>query len=343
MKKLLFAPMATLSHEALRLIIEECAPFCCDEFYTEMIHATSYIAGGKFEPFYVRSAPDLSRIVWQLTDSSKEPLAKASKMIADLGGIGIDINMGCSAPEIVKQGAGIAWMLKPINETAQMLNAVRKSFSYNQRLSVKIRLGGEDFDLENLKNFVDMLICEGVTQIVLHPRTQKEKFRRNPKWQYVNDLLLYVTEKYGDSICLCGNGDIKDVESFASVLQKVPNIKGVMIGRSAVQKPWIFGELKNYLNYIEENEQSSQIEKKFVPRKEKFDLQAIGFDFFEKLKISQPQEFWLTRSQRFFTYFCMNVSFSHYLTTQIINCKNIDDMKQAFAAYFEKMPNERFV
>lgn len=339
--KLICGPMATISHPAFRILIEKFG--ACDEYFTEMINAPSLVTGGPFENYYLDPSPCPEKIVWQLTSKNTDFMLAGAKEIVCLPGIGIDINMGCSAPEIVKQGAGIAWMLKPINETAQMLNAVRKSFSYNQRLSVKIRLGGEDFDFENLKNFVDMLICEGVTQIVLHPRTQKEKFRRNPKWQYVNDLLLYVTEKYGDSICLCGNGDIKDVESFASVLQKVPNIKGVMIGRSAVQKPWIFGELKNYLNYIEENEQSSQIEKKFVPRKEKFDLQAIGFDFFEKLKISQPQEFWLTRSQRFFTYFCMNVSFSHYLTTQIINCKNIDDMKQAFAAYFEKMPNERFV
>ena len=65
--KLALAPMATLSHEALRLLIHRYAD--PDEYYSEMIHAPSYVAGGKFEPYYVKTAPCPERMVWQITGS----------------------------------------------------------------------------------------------------------------------------------------------------------------------------------------------------------------------------------------------------------------------------------
>ena len=97
--------MATLSHPGFRIITEKFGG--CDEYYTEMINAPSLIHGGQFEKFYIDPAPVPEKIVWQLTGKSAEPMIEAAALVAEIGGIGVDLNMGCSAPEIYNSGAGI--------------------------------------------------------------------------------------------------------------------------------------------------------------------------------------------------------------------------------------------
>ncbi|MBN2810411.1 MAG: tRNA-dihydrouridine synthase family protein, partial [Spirochaetales bacterium] len=123
--KTALAPMATLSHEALRLLIHRWGD--PDEYFSEMINASTFVAGGKFEHWYVRSAPCPERMVWQLTGASPDSLSKAASLLAREGGIGVDINMGCSAPDIAKTGAGVAWMGKPLSEVAEMVGGVRRA------------------------------------------------------------------------------------------------------------------------------------------------------------------------------------------------------------------------
>ena len=371
MPKLLFAPMATLSHEAMRRIIEYYSPCACDEYYTEMIQATTFIGGGKFEQFYVRPGPCPERVVWQLTCGKAEPMAQAAKIIAGLGGIGIDINMGCCAPEIVRQGAGIAWMLKERAETENLLRLVRKAVPENMRLSVKMRLGDEDYKLDELLSFADMLAAQGVSQIVLHPRTRKAKFKRPPHWNDAQKLFEHLEKHYGNSICRCINGDIVDFQSLCSVQKLVPLAEGFMIGRAAVQKPWLFGDLARQLAQASAGQSAvEQLEVAGLAgsaclaaaqdganacaeecadggasggAQSKIDSLEIVSMFIDNLVECQPEEFWLSRAQRFFSYFCKNYSFANYLFTQVNNAKNLPGMKQAFEAYFEKMPNERFL
>ncbi|WP_318661860.1 tRNA-dihydrouridine synthase, partial [Treponema sp.] len=123
MIKLIAGPMATLSHQGLRKIIEGFGG--CDEYYTEMINAASFLTHGKFESFYALNETAADKIVWQLTGKDSTPMAEAAHELCSLGGIGIDINMGCSAPEIYKTGAGISWMIRPREETRDMICAVR--------------------------------------------------------------------------------------------------------------------------------------------------------------------------------------------------------------------------
>ena len=214
--KLLLAPMATLSHEALRNLIFRFGG--CDEYYCEMIHATSLVSGGKFEEYYIRTQPEPDKMVWQLTDYREEALKEASKIVTELGGIGIDINMGCPAPDIYRTGAGCAWMSKPLQEVASMLNKVKSvldsSTTSCKRLSCKIRLGEEDFTIEKLFAYCDMLVSEGVTQITLHPRTRKEKYTRKARWEYVNQLCEYLKSKNKELVDQCIN--VSSILEFVS-------------------------------------------------------------------------------------------------------------------------------
>lgn len=330
--KLLLAPMATLSHEALRNLIFRFGG--CDEYYCEMIHATSLVSGGKFEEYYIRTQPEPDKMVWQLTDYREEALKEASKIVSELGGIGIDINMGCPAPDIYRTGAGCAWMSKPLQEVASMLNKVKSvldsSTTSCKRLSCKIRLGEEDFTIEKLFAYCDMLVSEGVTQITLHPRTRKEKYTRKARWEYVNQLCEYLKSKYSSlNLQIIGNGSIFSVEDAISSIKKAPNIDGIMLGRSAIQKPWLFKQISSAL-----------LNEEF---KTEIDLFELAIDFMKDIENCQPQEFWKTRKQRFFIYFCDNFQFGNYLKSQLINNDGFEIQKNILQEYFEKMPSERFL
>lgn len=344
--KLIAGPMATLSHQGLRKIIEDFGG--CDEYYTEMINAASYLTHGQFESYYTLNEIAGDKIVWQLTGKDVEPMARAAKELCALGGIGIDLNMGCSAPEIVKTGAGIAWMIKPIEETKRLVCEVKNallSFStddknhsfYNKvpRLSVKLRLGDDNFTDEGFYNFCNMLYQNGVEQIVLHPRTKREKLARAPRYFYVEN----VAREFNGKMNVILNGNVKDVPSFESALKAAPSVSGVMIARMSAQKPWIFAELKRKLDF------SNPLihQKSLQTDKIKIDRLKTGLDYISNLRLYQPKEFWQTRMQRFFSYYCDNFSYAHYIKSKMLNCKTLEDAETSFSLYFDEVPDDRFI
>ncbi len=304
--------MATLSHEAFRRLIARFGG--CDEYFTEMINAPSLLNAGPWEKFYLMAGPEPQKIVWQLTGNDAHKMGEAAKILASLDGIGIDINMGCSAPQIAKTGAGIAWMLKDIRETERMVRLVKKSIEdcgSKKRLSVKLRLGSADFSRERLFDFCKMLLENGVQMLTLHPRTQKQKFREKADWTAVEDLAHQFPK-----IPVILNGDVTDVRSFQNALLTAPSCAGVMIARAAAQKPWIFAELSGTLQNT------------------KIDMEALALSFIDDVETFQPEEFWKTRLQRFFAYFCTNFSFAHYFQTLMLNARNNDDARNRIKFYF---------
>lgn len=344
--KLIAGPMATLSHQGLRKIIEDFGG--CDEYYTEMINAASYLTHGQFESYYTLNEIAGDKIVWQLTGKDSEPMARAAKELCALGGIGIDLNMGCSAPEIVKTGAGIAWMIKPIEETKRLVCEVKNallSFStddknhsfYNKvpRLSVKLRLGDDNFTDEGFYNFCNMLYQNGVEQIVLHPRTKREKLARAPRYFYVEN----VAREFNGKMNVILNGNVKDFPSFEAALKAAPSSAGVMIARMSAQKPWIFAELKRKLDF------SNPLihQKSLQTDKIKIDRLKTGLDYISNLRLYQPKEFWQTRMQRFFSYYCDNFSYAHYIKSKMLNCKTLEDAETSFSLYFDEVPDDRFI
>ena len=323
--KLFLAPMDAITHQAFRNLVARFGG--CDEYFNEMINASSLLNNGPWEKFYLLEGPEPEKLVWQLTDKNGEKMAQAASFLAERGGIGIDLNMGCSAPQIANTGAGIAWMTKPIEETQAMVRAVKSALENAakdgrpaKRLSVKLRLGGEDFTPQGFFEFTDMLIDEGVQMLTLHPRTKKQKYREHAKWNFVEELAL----RHPD-IPVILNGDVKDKASFEEAQKAAPHACGVMIARAAVQKPWIFAELKNMSR----------------PDSAPVSAEQLALDFIDDVEKCQPAEFWKTRLQRFFAYYCLNFSFAHYFQTQMLNAKDNDDARARLKDYFEKCPDDK--
>lgn len=328
--KLICAPMATLSHEAFRISVEEFGG--CDEYFTEMINASSLLNMGPFEKYYLMNGPCPEKIVWQLTGTSAESLAKAAEIVCEEGGIGIDLNMGCSAPQIYKTGAGIAWMLKPLKETAEAVSKVKKSLDLIEektqnhfRFSVKCRLGNENFTEQTFFNFTDMLVENGVELITLHARTIKEKYRGLPRYEFAKKL----SQRYEKKIKVYVNGCIKDTASAKFAIQQAPEADGIMIARAAAERPWIFAQIKNGL------EDSAE--------KITVDRMQTALNFIDNVEKFQPKEFHKTRIQRFFSYYCAQFEFGHYFQTKMLNYKSNEESRKEIRDYFQKQPHERFI
>ena len=331
MTQLIAGPMATLSHEAFRRLVEKFGG--PDEYYTEMINAPTLMQKGPFEKYYLMNGPAPQKIVWQLTSKEADSMAAAVAVLAPLGGIGIDINMGCSAPEIVHSGAGIAWMLKPREETFAMVKGVKDAIEKTApafRLSVKLRLGAENFKEEEFYDFCQGLCDYGVQRLVLHPRTQREKLARPPR-RYFAERLAQRLQPRGVQVIY--NGNVKDDASAKAALADCPTCAGLMISRASVQKPWIFAQLRGALDQEAPQAQDAG---------GAIDLMQTGLDYIALLQEFQPPEFFKSRMQRFFSYYCDNFTFGHYIKSKMLVAATPEQAEQTFRAYFDEQPSDRF-
>ncbi len=310
-----FAPMATLSHRAFRELLEDFGG--CDFYYTEMVAAGALLSGGRFEAFYEDPLPRPEKLVYQLVGADPDQLARAAALLDGKGAVGVDVNMGCSAPEIVRTGAGVRWMADA--EAARAMIA-RVRAAVKGRLSVKLRLGAEE-DFDRLAAFCRGLEAEGVELFTLHPRTAKEKFKRRARWDYVGRLRAEL------KVPVVGNGDVDTAPLLAS--RAAGPCDGVMVGRAAVKMPWMFAAARG-------------IETGIRTLPERIDLEAVADRFLELLSKHQPPEFWESRARRFFLYFCDNLKWAHHVRTALARETELTAMAAALRAHFAQNPEERW-
>ena len=317
----MLAPMAELSHRALRELIEGFGG--CDEYFTEMISAPALLTGGPFESWYIDGGPRPEKVVYQLVGADTGQIVKAAALLDRLECVGIDINMGCSAPLIRKTGAGVAWMTSPSREEAvdragELIKEVRKAVK--RRLSVKLRTGLTD-DFEFLVQFCRRLESEGVDLIVLHPRTAKEKFKRLARWDYVGALRGEL------HIPVAGNGDIENAESL--IYRASGPCDAVMVGRAAVQKPWIFAQARKMVTdtslYV--GDFKNMVTDTF--------LEETGLRFLELLARWQPPEFHLSRARRFFGFFCDNLKWGNHLKNLLNREVSLAGIEKVWRGHFQ--------
>ena len=305
---LMLAPMAELSHRPLRELIEGFGG--CDSYFTEMISAAAFCARGPFESWYADAGPKPEKTVFQLVGSEPEKLAQAGSLLDKMECAGIDINMGCSAPAITRTRAGVRWM-ESVEKAGQMISMVRKAVKH--RLSVKLRTGLQD-DFEYLVRFCLCLEQEGVEMITLHPRTAREKFRRNCRWEYIPAL------RHELKIPVTGNGDINSAEE---IIRRSHDCDAIMIGRLAIRRPWIFAETRA----LETGNNPQPVTITLICQ--------TGLKFLELLSRYQPPEFHLSRAKRFFGYFCDNLKWGNYLKNLVNREQNLAGIERVWKSFFE--------
>lgn len=230
---LYLAPMAGITDLPFRSI---CKQYGADVLVTEMISTRGLVYNDPKTFKLLETTPEENPIGVQLFGNDPEDFDVAIKKIAHLPFDFININMGCPTPKIVKNGDGCALMKEPHLASEIIKSAVKAS---KKPVSIKIRKGWDSGSI-NAVEFSMMAETSGATMIMIHGRTREMFYQGKADWDIIKKVKSAV------NIPVIGNGDVFTPEDAASMLEST-NCDGIMIGRGALGNPWIFREIKYYL------------------------------------------------------------------------------------------------
>ena len=233
------APMADVTDVAFRaLVAKRGAP---DVFWTEFVSAdglyhTREIAKMKDaeNPLMRDLQFDKSEhpIVAQIFSSKPEMISYATKLVAELGFDGVDINMGCPDRAIERQGCGSAMIKNP--ELAREIIRAAKGAS-DLPVSVKTRVG---YNNESLDEWLTALLEESPAAITLHLRTRKEMSLVPADWEHMKKA-VEIRNRVNPGVLLIGNGDVRDLDDGRAKVAE-SGCDGAMLGRAMFGNPWVF-------------------------------------------------------------------------------------------------------
>ncbi|WP_111639307.1 tRNA dihydrouridine synthase DusB [Marinomonas shanghaiensis] len=172
----------------------------------------------------------------QIAGGDPEMMAEAAQQNVELGAQIIDINMGCPAKKVCNKAAGSA-LLKDEALVREILESVVNSVSVP--VTLKIRTGWS-LDQKNGLAIAKMAEDIGIQALAIHGRTRECKFQGQAEYDTIAEI------KHHLSIPIFANGDIKDAQS-AKFVKDYTKADGIMIGRAAQGRPWIFREINHYL------------------------------------------------------------------------------------------------
>jgi nifR3 family TIM-barrel protein len=234
------APMLDVTDQAFRIMFAKYGK--PDVTWTEFVSADGLCSIGKEKLMHMLKFTEAERpIVAQIFGADPDTIRKASTMIAELGFDGIDINMGCPDKSVVKSGAGAGLIKTPklAREIIQAALAGVGSTNNKIPISVKTRTG---FNKVELEEWIPELIKENISALTIHARTKKEESTVPARWGDVKRVVEMVKTS-GKDILVIGNGDVKDIADGLVKVQET-GCDGIMIGRGAFGKPWLFGDVK---------------------------------------------------------------------------------------------------
>lgn len=236
------APMADLSDWPWRSLLRYLGGPGLME--TEMISARSFVycdAQGKDLPGRLRCIESeegpLSVQIW---DNEPEILARtAVRLVRDYNVKMIDLNFGCPAPKIVKNSASGSWLLRDPEKVGRIIERVVQAVA-PVPITAKIRLGLTQ-DTINAIDVAQAVETAGASALTVHGRTTSQLYRGSANWDEIGRIKPYL-----HSIPLIGNGDIRTVDEALDRLANWP-VDGIMIGRAALERPWIFRQIQHAL------------------------------------------------------------------------------------------------
>ncbi len=233
---LLLAPMEDVSDPPFRAL---CKEHGADLMYTEFISSEGLIRDA------VKSVQKLDIFEYerpvgiQIFGSEIESMRQCAEIIERVNPDIIDINYGCPVKKVACKGAG-AGILQDIPKMVSMTEAIVKQVKLP--VTVKTRLGWDD-DTKYVVEVAERLQDVGIEAISIHGRTRKQMYKGNADWTLIGE----VKNNQRMHIPVFGNGDIDSPEKALEYRNRY-GVDGVMIGRASIGYPWIFNEIKHFIN-----------------------------------------------------------------------------------------------
>lgn len=250
---LILAPMAGVTNRPFRTICKEIGNpgLVC----TEMASSKAMFHNDQKTKRLLNTAGEKRPISYQIFGSDTETMAFSAKYVSEFADI-IDINMGCPAPKVVKNGDG-SKLLLDLDKAKEIMKAVVQNSKVP--VTLKIRKG---WDKENIVAVEVAKIAEnvGISAITVHGRTRSEFYTG------MVDLDIIKKVKENVNIPVIGNGDVVD-EISAKKMFEYTGVDGIMIGRGSFGNPWIFRNIIYYLQNGEKLVEPTNQEKLEVMKK----------------------------------------------------------------------------
>jgi nifR3 family TIM-barrel protein len=237
---LYLAPMEDISDYPFRMICKELG---ADVVYSEFISSEALIRDAEkaFRKMVIK--PEEHPIGLQIYGNRIESMVKAAQIAEEKNPDFIDINFGCPVKKVALKGAG-SGLLKDVSKMIAMCEAVTKAVTLP--VTAKTRLGW-DADSIQIVDIVKQMESVGIEAVAIHARTRSQGYKGESDWEWIARV------KDAVQIPVIGNGDVTDHHRVQEMFKRT-GCDAVMIGRAAIQNPWIFMQSKAFMQHGEEPE-----------------------------------------------------------------------------------------
>jgi nifR3 family TIM-barrel protein len=232
---LLLAPMEDVSDPPFRAV---CKSEGADLMYTEFISSEGLIRDAIKSRKKLDIFEEERPVGIQIFGGDEEAMSMSAKIVEAVNPDLLDINFGCPVKKVVCKGAG-AGVLKNVELMVRLTKAVVSSTSLP--VTVKTRLGWDDSTI-NIEEVAERLQDVGIKALTIHGRTRCQLYKGTADWLNI----ARVKNNPRINIPIFGNGDINSPEKAVEYKNRY-GVDGIMIGRAAIGYPWIFNEIKHYM------------------------------------------------------------------------------------------------
>ncbi len=232
---LYLAPMEDVTDPAFRLL---CKRFGADKVYTEFVSAEALVRSVRRTEQKLTIHDCERPVAIQIYGRDAEAMSQAAQIVEQAHPDSIDLNFGCPVKKVAGKGAG-AGMLRDIPKMLEITRAVVRAVSLP--VSVKTRLGWDD-NSKIIVELAEQLQDCGISALTIHGRTRQQMYRGEADWE----LIGAVKNNPRMHIPIIGNGDVCTPQRAKECFDRY-GVDAVMVGRATFGHPWIFKEMKHYL------------------------------------------------------------------------------------------------
>ena len=300
--------MAGVTHSAFRRLVSDFGGY--GALFTEMLSGKALLHEKIGATSFTKKRPREGVVWYQVALSGEEDIPRIIEKLKAASPAALDVNAACPAPEVLPQGYG-ASLFRDAARFERVLKTVRGC--WDGALTVKCRIGDDNETWR--ETFCDRIkTCEdnGIDAVIVHPRYFNEKLKHKARWK----LFEWICGK--TSLPVIANGDIDGADAITAHSALFAPVRGIMIGRIAVVKPWIFRDFG----------------KPAAP----VDCTAVWEAFYGYVLEDFPKEKAIGRLKEFTKYFAQNFLFGHELASRVQSAQSLEILHERAMGFLSSNP-----